>query len=177
MRTIVFANPKGGVGKSTLYDEVAWALEQRGVRVTTYQLDNQSSAYHGTNEVEDADYALVDTPARPDADTVAAINSADLVVVPVGPSPRDLAPTAHFVSQVTAPIGIVLNEHSPSRRASQDLEQFAREREWNILGKVPTAVAFKNTPEPPSGVVTHSSSSPAAHAIRYLTDQIVEATK
>ena len=66
---------------------------------------------------------------------------------------------------------------SPSRRASQELEQFAREREWNILGKVPTAVAFKNTPEPPAGVVTHSSSSPAAHAIRYLTDQIVEATK
>ena len=174
MSTIVFANPKGGVGKSTLFDEVAWDLESRGVPVTTYQLDNQASFYHGTDENPDADIILVDTPARLDSDVVAASNEADLVVVPIGPSPRDLGPAQSLIEQLTVPVGIVLNEHSPTRRASRSLEEIVTGNGWKIIAKVPNAAAFTATPEPATGVVTHSSSSAAAHAIRHLTNQILE---
>lgn len=177
MPTIVFANPKGGVGKSTLYDEVAWALEHQGLPVTTYQLDNQGSAYHDTHENPDAKYTLVDTPARPNAEIIDAINNADLVVIPLGPSPRDLAPTTRFMQQLTAPTAVVLNEFSPARKASQSLQTYAENQGWTILSHIPSAAAFTATPTPATGVVEHSPSTPAAYAIQHLTNEIIKATK
>lgn len=177
MPTIVFANPKGGVGKSTLFDEVAWTLEHRGLIPTTYQLDHQASAYHDTHERDGADYVLVDTPARPNADVIDAINDADLVVVPLGPSPRDLAPTTRFIQQIKAPTAVVLNEFSPTRKASQGLQEYAEQQGWHVLAHIPSAAAFTATPDPAVGVVQHSPSSRAAHAINSLTDQIIKATK
>lgn len=177
MPTIVFANPKGGVGKSTLYDEVAWTLEHQGLPVTTYQLDNQGGAYHGTHETPDAEYILVDTPARPNKDVIDAINDADLVVIPLGPSPRDLAPTTSFMQQLTAPTGVVLNGFSPARKASQSLQEYAKDQGWTILSHIPSAAAFTATPNPATGVVEHSPSTPAAYAIQHLTNEIIKATK
>ena len=177
MPTIVFANPKGGVGKSTLYDEVAWALEHRGLPVTTYQLDNQGGAYHGTHETPDAEYVLVDTPARPNREVIDAINNADLVVIPLGPSPRDLAPTTRFMQQLTTPTGVVLNGFSPARKASQSLQTYAENQGWTILSHIPSAAAFTATPNPATGVVEHSPSTPAAYAIQHLTNEIIKATK
>ena len=173
----LFANPKGGVGKSTLFDEVAWALENRGMSPTTYQLDHQASAYHDTHEHDGAEYILVDTPARPNTDVINAINDADLVVVPLGPSPRDLAPTTRIIHQIKAPTVVVLNEFSPTRKASQGLQDYAEQHGWHVLAHIPSAAAFTATPDPAVGVVQHSPSSRAAHAINSLTDQIIKATK
>lgn len=119
----------------------------------------------------------MDTPARPNGEVIDAINKADLVVIPLGPSPRDLAPTTRFMQQLTVPTAVVLNEFSPARKASQSLQAYADDQGWTILSHIPSAAAFTATPTPAAGVVEHSPSTPAAYAIQHLTDQIIKATK
>ena len=40
-KIIAVANQKGGVGKTTFADEIAWGLERRGVKVGFGNLDRQ----------------------------------------------------------------------------------------------------------------------------------------
>lgn len=45
-KTILLVNQKGGVGKTTLADEIAWGLERRGREVGFGNLDPQGGACH-----------------------------------------------------------------------------------------------------------------------------------
>lgn len=56
MKTIVFFNNKGGVGKTTLLYHCAHALADLGKRVTVVDLDpqaNLTSFFFGEEEIED----------------------------------------------------------------------------------------------------------------------------
>ena len=46
MFTILFLNQKGGVGKTTLADELAFALERRGSTVAFVSTDPQGGSVH-----------------------------------------------------------------------------------------------------------------------------------
>ena len=52
MKTIVLVNQKGGVGKTTFADEIAWGLERRGREVGFINLDPQGGASHEQKTVE-----------------------------------------------------------------------------------------------------------------------------
>ncbi len=81
---IVFANEKGGTGKSTTAVHTAIALAASGHRVGALDLDSRQRLS------EKADMIVIDTPGRDDPLARAAILKADTLVTPMNDSFVDL---------------------------------------------------------------------------------------
>ncbi|WP_279598257.1 ParA family protein [Methylobacterium sp. J-026] len=115
MQVISIVQQKGGVGKTTLAINVAGALKQRGLSVMVVDADPQGSATawafprklgfevkaellaNGTLSIwlrnilkQRADVILIDTPAGLSSVFRAAVDVADLVLIPCGPSSLDI---------------------------------------------------------------------------------------
>jgi cellulose biosynthesis protein BcsQ len=124
MPSVVFANRKGGVGKtlSTLYTG-RW-LARAGRHVTLVDLDPQKSLWDiaallgrpdgvftrrlrltpesGVPEIEDPRrYALVDTPPALDG-SLPALNNADYLIIPVIPEAQEVAQLTKFLDMLEA---------------------------------------------------------------------------
>lgn len=145
---ITMAQRKGGSGKTTLAANlaVAWAL--KGFSVSAIDIDpqrslafwgearraNQDRAVHPVdvdevkgwrirNEVErraaSHDLVLIDSPPHDETETRLAIRAADLVLVPVQPSPMDVWATRETLALAEAektPPLLVLNRVPPRAR-------------------------------------------------------------
>ena len=67
---ILLVNQKGGVGKTTFADEIAWGLERRGHKVGFGNLDPQGGANHEKGLLDDEDAVnVIDTPGFSSFDT------------------------------------------------------------------------------------------------------------
>jgi chromosome partitioning protein len=119
MTVIVVANPKGGVGKSTLSTNLAGYFAANGEWVALADLDRQQSAHgwlglrpEGLPKIEDwafdvdapskppkgLEKAVVDTPAGIHGSRLAvALELADKVIVPLQPSLFDILATQEFL--------------------------------------------------------------------------------
>ncbi len=121
MRTIAIANPKGGCGKTTIATCLAAHLAYDGQRVGMQDLDPQRSArdwlhsrggdYPPIREVApdaatrsaagELDVLLLDTPAALHGDALRAIlRRADVLLVPVVPSPIDMRAAWRFLEHL-----------------------------------------------------------------------------
>jgi chromosome partitioning protein len=122
MPVIVVANPKGGVGKSTLSTQIAGWLASQGRAVTLGDLDRQQSSRQWLAlrppqlpailpwEVARDDiarpprgttHAVIDTPAGLKGQRLdAAMRVADTIVVPLQPSLFDIQATHHFLNDL-----------------------------------------------------------------------------
>jgi chromosome partitioning protein len=147
MRVIAFASQKGGVGKTTLVGHLAVEAERRGAGpVALIDTDPQGSlaAWWNQREVETPLFVSVDL-ARLDTqlaelqahgvkivmiDTPPAVNHiekviavADLVLVPVRPSPHDLrsiAVTVDLVEAASKRMAFIVNGASVNSRISTE---------------------------------------------------------
>lgn len=113
MPIIALSNLKGGTGKTTSSFCLAEALRRRGQTVEVYDLDPQGSATEWAYAAEENDtplnfsvtvanartvvkaprsnhWVIVDCPPGATAQIDAAIATADVVIVPVSPSPIDV---------------------------------------------------------------------------------------
>ena len=65
MYTILLLNQKGGVGKTTIADELAFAFERRGMTVAFVSTDPQGGNVHEVCDdpdyAESCDFQIVDT--------------------------------------------------------------------------------------------------------------------
>ena len=139
MKVVVLASRKGGVGKTTLTGHLAVEAERQGAKVAIADLDPQAglSAWFNvrrstTPPFLDArqglaailkqgragglDYLFVDTPPSVSDAAAAAVAAADLVVVPVRPSPHDLRAvggTVELVEQAGKPLIFVCSQVTP----------------------------------------------------------------
>jgi chromosome partitioning protein len=124
MAVIVVANPKGGVGKSTLATQIAGYLASLGKVVTLGDLDRQQSSRQWlqirpaalptilpwdisrdavARPAKGATDAVIDTPAGlHGARLDAAMKVADMVVVPLQPSLFDMQATHAFAQELRA---------------------------------------------------------------------------
>jgi chromosome partitioning protein len=122
MSVIVVANPKGGVGKSTLATQISGFLASRGKLVTLGDLDRQQSSRQWLDArpphlarivpwdisrdaiarpAKGATDAVIDTPAGLHGNRLdAAMKVADIVVVPLQPSLFDMQATHAFLSEM-----------------------------------------------------------------------------
>lgn len=124
MSVIVVANPKGGVGKSTLATQISGFLASRGKVVTLGDLDRQQSSRQWLDirpanlpkilpwdiskdaiarPAKGATDAVIDTPAGLHGNRLdTALKAADLVVVPLQPSLFDMQATHAFMQELLA---------------------------------------------------------------------------
>lgn len=145
-RIITLAQQKGGSGKTTLAAHLAVCLARRGDSVALLDVDPQGSLGEwfearerslGDGETgmsfrtasgwgarrearglaRDHDFVLVDTPPKSDSEARPAIEIADLVAVPIQPTPVDLwatAPTLAMIAKDGA-CGLLVINRVPQR--------------------------------------------------------------
>lgn len=89
---ILVYNRKGGVGKTTVADELMFSLERSGIRAVYIDLDDQESSVHldQSEKADDADVVVIDTPGALSTDVKAWMESADVIVIPTNASGRDI---------------------------------------------------------------------------------------
>jgi chromosome partitioning protein len=146
--TIVVAQSKGGAGKTTIAAHlgVAWAEAGHEVALIDTDLQGSLTRWHQRREARrerggtrlgfvatngwrapseilrrarDCDILVVDTPPRADTEVRTVIKCADLVVVPVQPSPVDVwatLSTLEIAHSEQVPVLLVLNR-VPARAA------------------------------------------------------------
>ena len=148
MQVIAVASQKGGSGKTTLAGHLAVEAERRGMGpVALIDTDPQGSLADWWNAREaktpafvetyvsrlaqdlerlrEAGTALVvvDTPPAITATIVEVVRLADLVVIPVRPSPHDLGAagaTVDIAEQLGKPLVFVINAASPRARITSE---------------------------------------------------------
>jgi len=205
-KIITVAQQKGGAGKTTVVAQLAVTLSGNGSRVAVVDIDPQGSltAWHmmrrRTLEDQDAggihlstvsgwrlgneldrlrkdfDVVLVDTPPHAESEAKAAIRTAELVLVPVQPSPMDLwaiKPTLAAATREKTAALIVLNRMPPRGKLKdqvlQRLEEDGLPLAETLLGN---RVAFAASMMDGKGVTETANATPAAKEIRALVTEI-----
>lgn len=127
MKVIAVLNQKGGAGKTTIATHLARAFQLLGKKVLLVDSDTQGSArdWAAANENQpvttigidrtnvaqtlkglSVDIAIIDGAPQAHEMAVAAIKAADLVIVPVQPSPYDLWACSDLVDLIKTRIEI-----------------------------------------------------------------------
>ena len=152
-KILTVAQQKGGAGKTTLAAHLAVAYTAHKHRVALVDIDPQGSlgmwyrqreaalgdaaagmllsslsGWRARNEVtrlaRDFDIVLVDSPPHAETEAKVAVRSADLVIVPVQPSPMDVwatRPTLELAAQERVPVLMVLNRVPPRATLNEDM--------------------------------------------------------
>jgi chromosome partitioning protein len=203
MKTIAFFSQKGGAGKTTLALHTAVAALQEGLRVAVLDLDPQASALawsrlrRGSSDpvvvaVPDSqlahalegaandrfDLAIIDSP--PHAAPVAAriVAAADLVVVPVRPSPMDLAAlpaTLRLIGSKRA--GFVLSACPQRAPETEETRALLSEHGYPVWGPVTDRRAFFRALTAGQSVSEFEPEGAAADEIRALFSAIRQELK
>lgn len=99
-KTVLVANSKGGVGKTTLASELAYAAQNSGIKFDYYDLDRQGGSSFADRQEPDSTLAIVDTPGALTEDLGKYIRASDLVIVPTRMSYRDQQPLELMVKTI-----------------------------------------------------------------------------
>ncbi len=198
---VAVAQRKGGAGKSTVAATLATALAARGARVALLDTDPQKSLrrWHEERQARSAvaelafeapsgwriaaaldrlrrdggqDFVLLDTPPHDDTDARLAIRAADLVLVPLQPSPADLWATDATLALAEAerrPVRLLLNRvPATGRLAPQIAAELARRRLPLLNEALGNRSAYASAFAQGLGVVEAQPRSTAAEEARRL---------
>lgn len=132
MKTVLICNQKGGVGKTVIADELAFALERDKIKYSFFDLDDQGSACHETYDRPDASVAIVDTPGALQEDLISWVEQADFILVPTLMSAKDMGPLVRMIEILKPymdkkPIAFVLNKWDRFNHTKDFIEWFETE--------------------------------------------------
>ncbi len=99
-KTILVANSKGGVGKTTIASELAFAAKNSGLKFDYYDLDRQGGSSFEDQQDPDSVLAIVDTPGALTEDLGKYMQASDLIIVPTRMSYRDQQPLELMIRAV-----------------------------------------------------------------------------
>lgn len=177
---VIVVNQKGGVGKTTFADEIAWGLERRGVEVGFGNLDRQGGACHEVGMVEgEGAVNVIDTPGYLGDGVEEWAANADVAVVPVQPGTLGLKPmkrTLRVIMQANPElsVGIIVNNYSDRRVIDRQFLELLKADELPVIGTVPTATAFAQGSALGRSVIEINPNGAAAKAVEDIVDQLME---
>jgi chromosome partitioning protein len=163
MTVYAVANPKGGVGKSTIATNLAGYLASRGHAVALGDVDRQESARlwlslrapqlagiaHWPVEPEDVSrlprdctHGVLDTPAGLTGKALRSVlKRVDKVIVPLQPSVFDIFATREFITELMAErradgvqVAVLANRVREHSHSAEQLEQFLGTLGVTLLG-------------------------------------------
>jgi chromosome partitioning protein len=202
-KVITIAQQKGGAGKTTLAAHIAIALNQKQNRVSMVDIDPQSSLKHWFNiraqrfgddytgihftatagwkintEILNLrnkfDYIIIDSPPHTETDAKAAIRAADLLIIPIQPSPTDFwatKATIDLAKKEKIPYMVVLNRVTPNSKLAEGI----RKQLDNVSSKfLSNRVAFASCMLEGKCVTETQPKGPAAAEIKALVNEILK---
>ena len=202
---LTVAQQKGGAGKTTLAAQlaVAWAAESR--RVAVVDIDPQASLgdWHRIRAEVDGplagplalssiagwrvstelgrlrrayDIIVIDSPPHAETEAKVAVREADLVLVPVQPSPMDVwatQPTMDLAASEKTPALVVLNRVPPRGRVIDTVRRLLTEQGRPVAAAaLGNRVAFIAAMMEGKGVIESAPRSPAAEEVRTLAAEV-----
>lgn len=200
---ITIAQQKGGAGKITIAAHFAVALAQKGAKVLIVDIDPQASlkswycireakfgkGYTGIQLLESSgwrvsstvgqykaqmDFIIIDSPPHTELEAKNAIRMADLVLIPMQPSPTDVwatQATIDFAIQERKNYRILLNRYNPNSKTAKEAIGRMDKLLSSHLGN---RVAFSSCFMQGRCVTESDPSSQAAEEVRTLTNEIAE---
>lgn len=202
-KIITIAQQKGGAGKTTMAAHLAVAWAQSGRRrVALVDIDPQGSlsqwykmrearmgeddtgltlsaisGWRVRNEIDrlkhSHDLIVIDSPPHTDAEARTAIRAADLVVIPLQPSPMDVwatSATIQMCKQEQVPVKMVLNRVHPQAKLTEAISGDMIGLTANRFGN---RVIFAGALMHGLGVTEAQPNSIAAEEVRGLAREII----
>lgn len=206
-RVFTIAQQKGGVGKTTLAAHLAVAWSGSGSRVALIDSDPQGSLSAWYRERADHlgedntgltfdvvegwrvsigiqglarnhDIVLIDTPPHAEMDARAAIRAAELVIVPVLPSPMDVwatRPTLDLARQEKVPALLVLNRVPARVRLTDEVVARLSELDVEVAeARLGQRVGFAASLMHGRAIGEAAPTSPAAQEVAALAQEILD---
>lgn len=203
--TITIAQQKGGAGKTTLAAHFLAAAREKQWQASGIDIDPQGSLsqwYEERRRVKDdpllrfvsvpgwrvrseidlmkraSDVIIIDSPPHADIEAKIAIRSADLVVIPVQPSPMDVWATKAILKlarEEKKEILLVLNRVPPRANLTAGMLEKLRELEVQIADNdIGNRTLFASAMTEGLTAMETETSSIAANEMRRLFDEIME---
>ncbi len=208
-RIITIAQQKGGAGKTTLAVHLAVTWARRGNTVGLVDIDPQRSlaAWHAWRQTHHPDGAplhmsdvagwrlgtelerlrprfdiiVVDTPPHAETEARAAVRAADMLLIPVQPSPMDLwatAPTVAMAERESTPALVVMNRMPARGRLPETmLEKLLEEGLPIAHSRLGNRVGYAASMMEGKGVGEYQAGSTAAREIAALATEVMAGLK
>lgn len=178
MKTILVCNSKGGVGKSLVADELAFSFERTNTPMNFFDLDHQGGTLHATQRRPDAVVSVVDTPGALTQQLSGWIRNANVVVIPVRPTSRDIEPFQRMQQAVASSarkgtrVAYILNGWNRFRAASDFHEFLSAQGYAGKIVLLPQSEMFVQAGAAGRSVIDYAPHSPAARATENMCNVI-----
>jgi chromosome partitioning protein len=208
MKIVALIGQKGGTGKTTTATALAVAASEDGKEVAVIDLDPQANAANWKDRRggEDqspivvsaqvgrlehvlkaartggADLAIIDTPGKLDAASIAAAKAADLVLIPMQPGVFDLETlqeTRNLLHAANDPQSlVVLNGIHPTGKAHEDARGVIEGMGYRVADSCfARRAAFRDAPNSGQGPTDYEPDGKAADEVRELYKLIISTLK